>query len=60
MQGIRIQFEWTRFADYGVEVRPGRPGSLLSEASTELLVALGRREARAKDKTHGIVPRSLS
>lgn len=42
MQGIRIEFEWAQFADYGVEVRPGRRGSLLTEEGSKLLVALGR------------------
>jgi hypothetical protein len=50
MQGIRIEFEWARFADYGVEVRPGRRGSLLSEVSTKLLVALGPPEAALKTR----------
>ena len=48
MQGIRIEFEWAQFADYGVEVRPGRPGSLLTEAGSKLLVALGPPEAALK------------
>lgn len=50
MQGIRIEFEWARFADYGVEVRPGRPGSVLSEVSTKMLVALGPPEAALKTR----------
>jgi hypothetical protein len=50
MQGMRIEFEWTRFADYGVEVRPGTPGSLLTEGSRELLAALGPPEAALKTR----------
>jgi hypothetical protein len=56
MQGIRIEFEWFKFIDYGVEVRPGVPGSLLSQVNTELLVGLGPREAALKTRPLDMSP----
>src|SRR5277367_4175176 len=50
MQGIRIEFEWFKFVDYGVEVRPRVLGSLSSQVNTELLVGLGPREAALKTR----------
>ena len=50
MHGIQIEFEWTRFADYGVHVKPGTPGTVISEASTKYVIALGAPEAALTTK----------
>jgi hypothetical protein len=56
MQGIRVEFEWTRFADYGVEENPGTPGSLLSEIPNDQLVALGSPKAALRTRPLEMFP----
>jgi hypothetical protein len=60
VQAIRIEFEWTRFADYETEIeRPGSawsPGSLFTEASVEILVAVGTWDAALKTRPIENVP----
>lgn len=55
MQGVRIEFEWTKFPDYQVEKRPGTPGSFISEACYDELVA-GSPEAALKIKPLDLFP----
>jgi hypothetical protein len=60
MQGINIEFEWVRFADYRIELRPAAPeltrGSLFADARAKLLVALGPPEAALKTKPLELFP----
>jgi hypothetical protein len=61
MQRINIEFEWVRFADYGVKLRPPAPefapgSSLVAEATARVLIPLGPEEAALKTKPLELFP----
>ena len=43
MQGLMIEFDWVKCADYRLEEAPGTPGTLLSEIGRSELVGFGSR-----------------